>query len=454
MGTHSVHTPVDFIWVSKEYEAQSQGKKTLATDIPFLRKDDTLIEADVITSLIELDGQPCMVGFIIDQTQRKEMELQLSQAQKMEAVGLMAGGMAHNFNNNLAIILGNLEMSQMEPQADSDPNNYINNAKTAVFRSRDLVKKIQTYSRNMKSEKSLVLLPLIINETINLLCSTLPSSVNLQLTINSDITIKADLSQIQEVLINLCQNAIHAMDEEGDLNVSLDVVELKQEDIPAQYPCAAGDYARIRVQDTGSGMTIETQEKIFDPFFSTKGVGKGTGMGLSTVRGIVNQHNGLIKIASELGKGTTFDLYFPVIEGIEEKSDPTIAALPTGTEKILFLDDEEMLADIWSKMISEYGYQVTTITDSANALKLFKENPAQFDLIISDQTMPELSGKEFFKEVLSIRPKLPTILCTGFSTKITEDEAKQIGIKAFHLKPLDLPTLLQTIRQILDEGKN
>jgi len=411
----------------------------------------------------EISGaeKSAILGVAVDMTERKEaeenrrnLENQLHQKNKIEAVGLMAGGMAHNFNNNLAIILGNLELSKMK-LANNSPiseiGDFINNAKIAVLRSRDLVQQIQTYSRNKQNEKVPFLLSQVVGETVKLLRSTIPSTIDLQQTGNDNIPINGDPSQLQEVLINLCNNAIHAMAEKGTLTISLEVDELRQEDIPIQYSCTTGIYAKISVQDTGTGMPVEIQEKIFDPFFTTKEVGVGTGMGLSTVQGIVSQHNGMIKVISEVGVGTTFDLYLPIIERRMKERSQNITAVPTGTEKILFLDDEEMLGNVWSEMLRQYGYQVTTMTDSVKALELFKGDPAQFDLIISDQTMPVLCGKEFLREVVNIRPSLPTIICTGFTTQITEEEAKQMGITEYCLKPLELPLLLQTIRRVLDK---
>lgn len=391
-----------------------------------------------------------------DITEMKQLQSQLLQAQKMEAVGLMAGGMSHNFNNNLAIILGNVELAQIKMPAASDVIEYLKNAKIAVLRSRDLIQQILTFSR--KGEKDIVPMQpaVIVDETLALIRSTMPSTVNLQevISISSrDISIKADPSRIQEILLNLCNNAVHAMEETGDLTVSLEAVLLQPQDIPAQYGGVPGRYVQLSVQDSGSGITEETQQKIFDPFFTTKDVGKGTGMGLSTVYGIVEQHNGMIKVRSSVGQGTTFEIYFPVIEFQQLESSSVIHDLPRGDEKILFLDDDEMLANVWSQMLTEHGYKVSTMTNSIEAVKLFAANPDYFDLVITDQTMPELSGQDFIRELLSIRPKLLTILCTGYSSKIDEDKAKKQGIKAFCMKPLDLAELLETIRRVLDEAQ-
>ena len=391
-----------------------------------------------------------------DITEMKQLQGQLQQAQKMEAIGLMAGGMAHNFNNNLAIILGNIELAQIKMPAASDVIEYLKNAKIAVLRSRDIIQQILTFSR--KGEKDIVPMQpaLVVDETLMLLRSTMPSTVNLQQVISKssrDVSIKADPSRIQEVLLNLCTNAVHAMEEKGDLTISLEAVLLQPQDLPAQYGGMPGRYVQLSVQDSGSGITEEAQKNIFDPFFTTKDVGKGTGMGLATVYGIVEQHNGMIKVKSIVGEGTTFEVYFPVIEFQQLESGSTIQNLPRGDEKILFLDDDEMITNVWSQMLSEHGYKVSSMTSSTETLKLFTANPDYFDLVITDQTMPDVSGQDLIKELLKIKPKLLTILCTGYSTKIDEDKAKKLGIKAFCMKPLDLAELLEKTRRVLDEAQ-
>lgn len=391
-----------------------------------------------------------------DITEMKQLQGQLQQAQKMEAIGLMAGGMAHNFNNNLAIILGNVELAQIKMPADSNVIDYLKNAKIAVLRSRDLIQQILTFSR--KGGKDIVPMQpaVIVDETLALLRSTLPSTVNLQQVISKnsrDASIKGDPSRIQEILLNLCTNAIHAMEEEGDLTISLETVLLQPQDIPAQYGGMPGRYVQLKVQDSGSGITEEAQKKIFDPFFTTKDVGKGTGMGLSTVYGIVEQHGGMIKVKSVVGEGTTFEVYFPVIEFTLQDTTSAAQDFPGGDEKILFLDDDEMIANVWSQMLTEHGYRVSTMTSSTETLKLFAANPDYFDLVITDQTMPDLSGQDLIRELLKIKPKLLTILCTGYSSKIDEDKAKKLGIKAFCMKPLDLAELLEKTRRVLDEAQ-
>ena len=414
---------------------------------------------------IEFDKNGAVVGgigFTQDITEQKqaeerhrELEEQLRQKHKMEAVGYMAGGMAHNFNNNLGIILGNVELSQLKVQ-DPTVQGFLKNAKTAVHRSRDLVSQIITYSRKGIQNKSPIQLLTIIDETITLLRSTLPTTVNLQKIISPDCgsdSINADASQIQEILLNLFNNAVQAMDEKGEILISLEPVELSQAEIPVQYDGIPGKYAKLSVQDSGCGMPAEMLDKIFDPFFTTKELHEGTGMGLATVQGIVAQHGGIIKVNSIPDQGTVFNLYFPIVEETATEPTPINEDMPKGTERILFVDDDEMLVELGRLILTEMGYQVVTMTESTEALKLFTANPNHFDLVITDQTMPDLTGKDLLQELKKIRPDLRTILCTGFSSKIDEDRAKQQGIDAFCMKPFDLPEMLQTVRRVLDGDK-
>ena len=403
--------------------------------------------------LSELKSAASLAAIVME---REERESQLRQKNKMEAVGYMAGGMAHNFNNNLSIILGNIELSQLKLQGDPQLTPLLKNAKTAVLRSRDLIKKIITYSRKGSSEKTLFQPFVIINETVELLRSTLPTTINLETVTSPDCAatfIHADASQIQEALINLCNNAIQAMDEKGDLKINLVPVELDKSAIPAQYDAEPGRYAKLSIQDNGCGMPAEMLDKIFDPFYSTKEDYEGAGMGLATVQGTVAQHGGIIKVNSVPEQGTVFNLYFPIVDPSPDTvtPEPDNATMPEGTEQILFVDDDESLANLGGELLTEMGYQVSTMTDSTEALKLFAANADRFDLVITDQTMPDLTGKELTQKIKKIRPDIPTILCTGFSSKIDEAKATELGINAFLMKPLDLPELSQTVRRVLDE---
>lgn len=421
-----------------------------------MTKSGRIFPVEIKARRINHNGRDMMLGIFHDISDRYELEQQLRQKYKMEAVGLLAGGMAHNFNNNLSIILGSVELASLKLPQDAQIHDLLDNAKTAVLRSRDLIQQIMIYSRKGVQEKTSVNVAKVIEETLKLLQSTLPSTVDLQyqpVSAAQDIVIFADSTRIQEALLNLCTNAVHAMDEKGTMTILLDTAKLQQADIPAQYHCQPGDYARISVRDTGSGISTEVMERMFDPFFTTKDVDQGTGMGLSTVQGMIKQNNGLIKVHSVLEQGTTFELYFPLGHEKQVESMTERRAFPRGSEKIIFLDDDEVLANLGAMMLSELGYQVTAMTSSVEAFKLIQTNPDCCDLLITDQTMPEMSGKELIQELQKINSELPIILCTGYSNKIDEKEAERLGVKAFLLKPIDFPQLLQVLRHVFDRGQ-
>lgn len=408
------------------------------------------------------DGRKMAVSMAVDLTERKvaenkrqELEMQLRLKHKMEAVGYLAGGMAHNFNNNLAIILGNLELAQLRLAKDSKIAPWLENAKVATRRARDLVQKILSYSRTDSLDERSVRPAAVIEETAKLLKSTIPATVDLRFDIQPQdhrLLIVGDESQIQEVLINLCNNAVYAMGETGHLTISLEKTFLSEQDVSAQAQGRPGQYAKLCVRDDGCGIDPELLEKIFDPFFTTKELHEGAGMGLATVQGIVAQHRGFIKVDSTPGQGTLFSLYFPLLLNSEaEQVEAAELDLGGGTEHILLVDDEKMLVDMYEMQLAEAGYRVTAVSDSRAALAVFRSNAAGFDLVITDQTMPDLSGLDLVKEMLSIRPDLPTILFTGFSSKLDSELIKDLGIRALLMKPVDGPTLLNVIRQVLDD---
>lgn len=398
------------------------------------------------------DGRMVKLQIAMDITELKSMEAQLRQKFKMEAVGVMAGGIAHDFNNNLSIILGNLELAQIKIPQDNGAAGNLNDAVVATLRARDLVQQILTYSRHEIQTLKPLKLSIVIDETLKLLRSTIPSSIQIDTFLASgELIVSADSTQVQEILINLCNNAVHAMSNEGHLQVNLDEVEITAaEDIPVHFGATPGTFARISIEDSGRGMDNEIQEKIFDPFFTTKGVGEGTGMGLAVVHGILESHQGFATVRSKLDEGSCFNIYLPVTNEVHQDDSIPIEKMPCGKEQILFVDDEKMLTSIGRQMLSEHGYRVTTENNAMKALELFSAEPERFDLVITDQTMPHLSGKKLVEKMLKIRPDLPTIICTGHSDQIDEQCAKQMGIKAFCMKPLNMAKLVQTVRRVLD----
>lgn len=387
--------------------------------------------------------------------ERMRAEEKLHQKFKMEAIGIMAGGIAHNFNNNLAIILASLELARNERHNPDKVERLLTNARTATLRSRDLVEQILTYSHRGSTEKKALDLSAVVDETVRLARSTIPTSVDIHLNISPaavSTQIRANEGQIQEAILNLCNNAVYAMDEKGEIDISLDKVWVEKSVIPAPYECLSGDYLRLMVHDTGCGMDEDILDKIFDPFFTTKEVGKGTGMGLATVQGMIKQHGGFINVTSRREVGSTFELYFPVLENeAQGETQPEKDICPIGgNERILVVDDEEILAALLEEQLESLGYEVASITSSTEAVELFRANPDHFDLVISDQTMPELTGVEMLTRLKQIRPDIRVIICTGHSSKVDEQKSAELHIDAYLRKPVELPQLDKTVRQVLE----
>ncbi len=443
-----------------EYLAMGTGPAVGHTiELKAVHKNGHLIPVELSLSTFVDNSERQALAIIRDISERKtaeshrlDLEEQLRQKYKIEAVGLLAGGIAHNFNNNLAIILGNVEMAKHEGISPEDSAILLDHAYTAARRSSDLVKQIMAYTRAEKFQAGPVQLTMIIKETLTLLYSTLPSSVNLQSEFCQNaqkLFIDADLTGVQEMLINLCNNAIHAMDENGNLTVSLQKAELQEADIPAQFSCPPGSYAQISVQDTGIGMSKELMAKIFDPFFTTKDVDQGTGMGLATVMGTVKNYGGMIKVASTVGSGSCFHLYFPLVDlGLNQNTTDNIK-IYKGSGKILLIDDDPLLAETSRKMLDKLGYQVRIETSSTNALEHLKRAPFTYDVIITDQTMPEMTGIDFAHKVEELNPALPIILCTGYSNKVSQENYQYHNVKAFCMKPLTMADISQAVNDIL-----
>ena len=382
--------------------------------------------------------------------ERKQVEKQLRQAQKMEAIGTLAGGIAHDFNNILAVILGFTEIALNMPE-DTRTQHWLKQVLKAGERAKELVQQILAFSRETEQERKPVRITPILKETLKLLSASLPATIEIREDVAASGTILGDPTQIHQVLMNLCTNAAYAMREEGGvLTVSQSDVELDVE-AAARYPnLPPGSYLRLIVSDTGHGMDRAVMERIFDPYFTTKEPNEGTGLGLSVVHGIVQSYGGVITVDSEPGKGTSFHVVLPRIDREDTPKAETFAPLPTGNERILFIDDEKMLVEMGQEMLESLGYDVVALTNSLEALETFRAQPDRFDLVITDQTMPHKTGAELGRELLRIRPDIPIILCTGFSEIITEKQAEATGIRRFLMKPILRREMAQTIRDLLD----
>lgn len=394
-------------------------------------------------------------GSFTDITDMKRLESELRQAQKMEAIGTLSGGIAHDFNNILGIIVGNTELAMLDLQEGKPANSRLQEVRKACIRARDLVQEILSFSRQAEPERRPVKLSLLLQDSLKLLRSSIPTSIDIRQSISCERDIiLADPTQINQVLLNLGTNATHAMRERGGvLEISLSDVRLDGESGESYPDLRHGEYLKLSVSDTGHGIRPAIMERIFDPYFTTKGVGEGTGLGLAVVHGIVKGHGGAISVDSQVGRGTTFHVLLPKIEGEPESKVSTYESLPKGSERILFVDDEQAIVEAFHPLLERLGYNVITRASSYEALKAFRASPEEFDLVITDQTMPGMTGEAFARELMAIRPDIPVILCTGFSDLINAETAMAMGIKAFVMKPVVLRVMARTIRRVLDEKR-
>ncbi len=387
----------------------------------------------------------------------KELQSQFLKAQKMEAIGSLAGGIAHDFNNILSAIMGFTDMTMDYLEDGSREKKNLQEVLRAGVRARSLVRQILSFSRQDEQRRENVELGDVVNETLDLMRASLPSTITIKHDIDPHAGVACvDQTQISQVLMNLCVNAQHAMKGNGGtLEVSVAPVEVDEKMSSANPGLQVGPHIRMTVADTGHGMDIATMDRIFDPFFTTKEVGEGSGLGLAAAHGIVTSHLGIITVESEPSKGTKFSVYLPrVMADVEPGQDAGKKDVIGGSERILLVDDEESLAEMWTMMLTGIGYQVTSFTSSKKALEAFRERPDAFDLVITDQTMPELTGSDLATEIMVIRHDIPLILCTGFSQKITPEIAKEIGFSQYVMKPVVTRELAQAVRKALEDQSN
>jgi len=387
-----------------------------------------------------------------DVTREVISEKNLRQRQKLEALGTLSSGVAHDLNNILAPIMANAELALLDMPESAPAREHLKTALRAVIRGKELVKRILAFSAPKEQNLKPLTLGPVVRESLKLIRASLPASIEIRQKIHDfpDMVL-ADPTQLQEVIINLAGNAADAMRPAGGvLEVSLRRAEIDADQVEKHPGLAPGPYLRLTVSDTGHGIPPEALDRIFDPFFTTKKPGEGTGMGLAIVHGIVKSHGGVITVYSEVGKGTTFHVFLPRVQGREEYPKPKPGAIATGKERILFIDDEEMQTLAGKLMLEKLGYKVVAKTDVREALELFQARPNAFDLVITDQTMPYLTGDRLAERMLAIRPDLPIILCTGFSELIGEEQAKAMGISEFLMKPFMMRELAVAIRRVLD----
>lgn len=382
---------------------------------------------------------------------RKQMESSLRQAQKMESIGTLAGGIAHDFNNILSPIMIHSELASMALPKDSPQQHNLIQINKSAERARELVKQILTISRKREEDRIPLRLTPILKEVLTMLRSSIPSTVNIVKrfeTLND--VVFADLTQINQIIMNLCTNAAYELKEKGGtIKVSL-VEEYFNADLSDLHNLPQGPYLKLTVKDDGNGMDEDTQKKIFEPYFTTKPTGEGTGLGLSVVHGIAKSYGGDIRVESERGKGTAIHILLPRTDAVAAQPKETIAELPRGNERILLVDDEKAAIDALKSMLEILGYKVTSRTSSIEGLEAFRYKPDAFDLVITDMTMPNMTGKDLAKEMIYLRPDIPIILCTGYSDQIDSFNATETGIKAYVLKPLVMREFAKTIREVLE----
>ena len=392
-----------------------------------------------------------------DITEQSALQEHLHRAQRLESIGTLAGGIAHDFNNILSAIVGFTEMALEKSQFYPNIHEDLEEVLQAGRRAGNLVRQILAFSRQSEAEMGPVQMHLIVKEALKLLRATMPTTIEIRQNILSFATVKADPTQMHQVIMNLCTNAYHAMQENGGvMTVALTEAAIPT-DLAVEFPnLPPGKYLSLKVTDTGNGMDEAVMKRIFDPYFTTKEKGRGTGLGLAVTYGIVQSLGGHISVKSKRGRGTTFRVLLPILAqdgALANKAEENQAA-PTGRERILFVDDEIALTHMAFRMLSSLGYQVTVSNDGNEALDLFRSRPDQFDLVITDMTMPWMTGDHLTREVLKIKPDIPVIICTGFSERISEEKVIKLGGRALVMKPWLKQTFAETIRKVLDSDEN
>jgi nitrogen-specific signal transduction histidine kinase/DNA-binding NarL/FixJ family response regulator len=392
------------------------------------------------------------VGVAEDVTGRKQMEEQFRQVQKMEAIGTLAGGIAHDFNNILTAIIGYTELGEMTLEGNPKVRSYLASVLQAASRATGLVRQILTFSRQQAQERRPIQLLPVVEETLKLLRATIPTTIEFETALATNApTVLADSNQVHQILMNLGTNAWYAMrSRTGRLTVRLDRWVVEPSQAAAQPRLHTGVYARISVGDTGCGMDEATLRRVFEPFFTTKPPGEGTGLGLAVVHGIMDSHDGAVTVASKPGAGTTFTVYLPEEKGAAVKALDAEGPVPRGNgERILVIDDEEVLAVLVQRTLGELGYEAAFVTLPEAALEMVRSDPLRFDLVLTDQTMPAMTGLVLATRLREIRPSLPVVIMTGYTAPLLQGRVEVAGVRDLLLKPVTIRSLGTAVKAVL-----
>jgi PAS domain S-box-containing protein len=444
--------------IEKSFAAVNQISKK---ELRKVKKDGTSIWVkETCRTIIGPNQKQMLLLSCEDITDRKraeealeQSERQLRHTQKMEAIGTLAGGIAHDFNNILGAILGYSELALT--QANKEPRliSYLEEVLTAGHRAKELVKQILAFSRRSDQEREAVDLNVMVQEALRMVRATLPTTIEIRSAVDLDSAVVfADPTQMHQVIMNLCANAEQAMRTQGgvlSLAVTLKkVTETPNQEFPELRP---GTFVQLTIQDSGPGMSCDVLERIFEPFFTTRGLGEGTGLGLAVVHGIIVGHGGHIGVSSVVGQGTTFTILLPRLDVVLPSQNINAMDWPHGTGKVLFVDDEDVLARWGEQVLTHLGYTVVAKTNPHEAVEIFRSQPTSFDLVVTDQTMPTMSGEALAKALLEIRRDIPIVLCTGFSHTMSEEKAAQLGLKGFLMKPVNGSVLAETLKELLED---
>lgn len=436
-----------------------RSEKKICFETEHTRKDGSKFPVEITANFLVYKGFEFSLSFVYDISERKNSEKQkakmqsaLQQTQRLDSLGILAGGIAHDFNNILSAIIGYTDLTKINCLGNRKVQYYLDQLSSASNRAKNLVKQILNFSRQSGLEKQPVEIERIVIEALDLIRASIPSSIHITRNIPSNLGIViANETQIHQIVINLCTNAYQAIkNEAGSIVVDLATINISRYD-SVNYPdLEPGDYIKLIITDTGLGIPTEILSKIFDPYFTTKKVGDGTGLGLSTVHGIVKDHRGSIKVYSELDKGTTFQVFLPKANSKHTESQIKEEQLPRGTETILFVDDEKLLLEIGKELLESLGYRVETRASSVDALEAFRAQPEKYNLIVSDMTMPNYTGEYLAMEARKISPEIPIILCTGYSTSLDSNRLDKLGISKILMKPVTIHELALDVRLALD----